>query len=441
MNTKEIKLLKDWGKYKAGTVLELDERRADELIEAKSALLHDQAAEDAAAAEKEADEERLVALVKKAVKEEVKDDKKNPAGAVTSTHERSGDDPKGGFDTFGGFAIAVKDYHPGNDKRLDAIAEKAAGSGGLVEGIDADGGFTVPEEFRNELLTKTHETAAVVSRCRQISMSTPAVRIPTINETSRADGSRAGGVRAYRRAELGSHTQSKPTFGQVRLELENLYVFVYASQDLLADSAAMGSLIGTLASSELAFKMDDEVLNGTGSAQPLGILNAPCLVTVAKETGQAADTIVSENIMKMWARAYGPGRGNSVWLISQDLEPQLDQLYIAVGTGGIPIYMPANGLSGSPYGTLKGRPVIPCESCDNLGDVGDIILSDFNQYLYGSHVSGMRADTSMHLKFDFDQMSFRFAMRTDGQPWWSSALTPKNAGDTLSPFVTLAERA
>ena len=55
---------------------------------------------------------------------------------------------------------------------------------------------------------------------------------------------------------------------------------------------------------EFAFQLDDEILNGTGADQCLGVLNAnnASLVSQAKENGQLAATVVTENITKMWSR-------------------------------------------------------------------------------------------------------------------------------------------
>jgi glycine cleavage system H protein len=78
----------------------------------------------------------------------------------------------------------------------------------------------------------------------------------------------------------------------------------------------------------------------------------------------------------MWTRLYAPCRQNAVWLINQDVEAQLMQMAMAVGTGGVPVYMPAGGASQSPFGTLFGRPVVPIEQCSALGDVGDIVFAD-----------------------------------------------------------------
>jgi len=191
---------------------------------------------------------------------------------------------------------------------------------------------------------------------------------------------------------------------------------------------------------EFAWLLDDAILNGTGAGQPLGIMQSPALVSVAIETGQATDTVVWQNVSKMWSRLWSRSKSNAVWLINQDIEPQLYSMSLAVGTGGVPVYMPAGGASGAPYGTLFGRPVLEVEQTATLGGVGDIVLADLSQYLM-IEKGGVESASSIHVKFETDQTTFRFVMRVDGQPAWNAALTPATgSGNTLSPFVTLATR-
>lgn len=441
----QIKFLKTHGSFLAGSIGECEDDYANELIAKGIAQAYDAAAEQRAAEEREREIKAIVDQAVKGVMDTFTEAMTDPkVKAVCQVRERSDDGPStGGFKSMGEFATAIKSWQGGHrdDKRVAVWMAKAAETG-LSEGIDSDGGFLVPEEFSADILKKTYDRAALVSRCRDIPMTTKSVKIPYIKETSRADGSRQGGIRALRATELGQMTASKPSLGAVTLSVDKMYVYVAASDELLDDAAAMGAMISTAAADELAFKMDDEIISGTGAGMPLGILAAGATVSQAKETGQAAATLVAENVIKMWSRMWGPSRANAVWIINQDIEPQLFTMGLAVGTGGIPVYMPANGLAGSPYGTLMGRPVIPCESCPTLGTVGDIILADLSQYLYARHVTGIQAATSMHLKFDYDQTVFRFTVRTDGQPWWSGALTPKSgSSNTLSPFVTLATRS
>jgi HK97 family phage major capsid protein len=170
-------------------------------------------------------------------------------------------------------------------------------------------------------------------------------------------------------------------------------------------------------------------------------MTSKCLVTVAKEVGQTAKTLVFDNIIKMWMRMYAAGRTNAVWFINSDTLLQLMTMNMAVGTGGIPVYMPANGLAGQPYGTLFGRPVIEIEHCQTLGTTGDVILADLSQYYLGRKSTDIESASSIHLRFDYGETAFRWIVRVDGQPSWSSDITPKNGSNTVSPIVALATRA
>ena len=136
---------------------------------------------------------------------------------------------------------------------------------------------------------------------------------------------------------------------------------------------------------------------------------------------------------------FAPLRKNSVWLINQDCEPQLHSMYVAVGATGVPVYLPAGGLSASPYATLYGRPVIPVEHCQTVGTVGDIIFADLSQY-WLIDKGTMQKATSIHVQFVTDETAFRFVYRVDGQSKWPGRLTPANSAVTLSPFIGIETR-
>jgi HK97 family phage major capsid protein len=108
--------------------------------------------------------------------------------------------------------------------------------------------------------------------------------------------------------------------------------------------------------------------------------------------------------------------------------------------GGSPMWLPPNGLAGAPYGTLMGRPLYAIENCSAVGTVGDIILADLGQYIMIDK-GGPQFASSIHVKFIYDETTFRIVFRCDGQPAWNSALTPKDNSSTVGPFVTLAARS
>lgn len=326
------------------------------------------------------------------------------------------------------------------DPRLRTTIYDAAT--GLQENIPSEGGFLVQQEFANELLTRAYETGQVASRCRRIPLgaNSNGLKIPGIDESSRATGSRWGGVRAYWIGEADDKTASRPKFRQIELSLKKLIGLCYATDELLQDATALASIIQQAFAEEFGFMLDDGCINGTGVGQPLGIMNSPCIVQVNKETGQLAATVEFANIVNMWSRMYARSRPNAVWFINQDVEPQLFQMGIMVGTGGSPVYLPPGGASAQPYGTLFGRPVIAIEQCQTLGTAGDIILADFSQFVIVDK-GAMQSASSIHVRFVNDESVFRFVYRVDGMPLWNTALTPFKGSNTLSPFIRLQTRS
>ena len=344
--------------------------------------------------------------------------------------------PEARFASFGEQlqAVAMADSGQGQDPRLRAIS-------GASETVPSDGGYLVQQEFINSLLTPTWKTAVLAGKANRVPISNGnGIKIPAVNETSRADGSRWGGIRAYWVDEGGTATASKPKFRMIELDLKKLMAIFYATDELLADQTALGAVISQGFPEEMGFKLDDAVFNGDGAGKPQGILNSPALVSQAKETNQGAATVVAENIEKMYSRMTPRSLGAAEFYINQELWPQIFQLQHAVGTGGVSMFIPAGGISQAPFGTLLGRPIVPIEHAAALGTVGDIVFADMSQYILGEK-GGIRSDVSMHVRFLYAEQTFRFIMRVDGQTIPNSALTPFKGSATQSPFVALATRS
>lgn len=347
---------------------------------------------------------------------------------------REGGDPedKTKFKTFGEQLRAIYNAAvPGGvvDERL---LNEASGANG---GTASDGGFLVQEDYVNDLINNAYETGVLASKVRKIPMSTAAnvLNINGINENSRADGSRWGGVQAYWESEAAEITGSKPTFKQISLKLKKLTGLCYATDELLEDAPALSNIISTAFGDEFGFKIDDAIINGTGTGEPLGILKSPALVTIAKETDQT-EVLVVENIVKMLAACYDK-QGRAEWFVNRELLPHL----VTLKMGDRPIYLPGNNIAGAPYGTLLGKPVNFIEQASAAGEAGDIILSDMSQYIL-TDKSGVNAQQSIHVRFVYDETAFRFIYRADGQPAWNSPKTPYKGAQKQSPFVTLAAR-
>ncbi len=385
----------------------------------------------------------------------------NPAGEGVVKDES--DQP---FASLGEQLIAVKDAggagSPIREMRLKRCIDKALdprtkAPTGLGETVPSDGAFLIAQEFIPNLINRTYNTGIVISKCMKQSVGANfnGFKIPAIDETSRADGSRWGGVQAYWGAEAATITSSKPKIRQISVELQKLFALCYVTDELLQDSVALEGYVMQWFPMEFGFKLDDAIINGDGAGKPLGVLQSPALVSVAKETNQTAATIVTANIIKVFRRLWAPSWSNSVWFVNQDTLDQLMTLTIPIGTAGalanlyagnayqLPgIQAPGSAIAtgnAQPYGTMLGRQVIPIEQCATVGTVGDIILVDLSQYIVGDK-GGMNSATSIHVAFTTDQTAFRFIYRINGLPVWHSALTPFKGSSTLSPYVALASR-
>ncbi len=380
-----------------------------------------------------------VAAVKKSL--DAPDYHRGQVPASPIDHKEAG---RWGFDDFGDFArevVASKKKGSPSERIVKSFGseyvKKSATSMGELVG--SDGGFLVPPTFSNVVFERVYKENELLKRTDQYTVAGNSIVFPRNSESSRANGSRWGGVQAYWLQEGDTGTVSKPGFGRFTLNLHKLMCLARVTEELLGDSGiALGQYLSKVFPNEISFKVGDALISGTGAGMPLGILNAACTVSSTRTT---AGHITSQDVVNMWARLFrGMGSGENsgaVWFVNQDTSPDFMLMTLGIGTAGIATYMPPGGLSGKPYATLLGAPVIEIEWCSSLGTVGDIILADMSQMISVSK-GGMETANSMHIFFNSDEQAFRTTFRLDAQPWWAAALTPFRGTSTQSPFVTLA---
>lgn len=358
----------------------------------------------------------------------------------------------GGFRSLGEFASAVHNACTLNatvDSRL--VRNDASGAN---ETTGADGGYLVPPDYAAGIIDLIQEQSILLPQARRVTIAGNRLIEAYLVESKRDDGHRHGGVLAYWKGEAQQYKASKPTFGERTTQLDKLTAICPVTEELLMDEPAIESTLDTKVAQEFAWKADAAIFNGSGSgSMPLGMVvpttNA-ALVTVDKESGQAAGTINVQNILKMWNRMPAQCRANAKWYINQDLELQLMQLMMGTDTvatsdsgvtvsfGG-PLWLPA-GAYGNENGKLLGRDVIPLEQAAAVGSVGDIAFLDATQYLIVER-AGINKQTSMHMYFDTDEVAFKFSWRVGGRPDWMTAITGANSTIARSPYVALAARA
>jgi len=352
------------------------------------------------------------------------------------------DDPQGGFRDYGEFCQAViAGSRPGAkpDERLLIV------SGAYGQNIDtgSEGGFLAPPEFSNQMVARMNRRLGLVGRADVISMTSNYLKFTGLQDHDRSSTSyRYGGVIVYMVGEGKQITRSTLKTRAIELKLHKMCALSYSTYEEIQAVANMGSRLLDAHGGALGDTIEEQMMFGTGVNQLQGAFSAPCCVEAAKETGQAADTIVAENIAKMEETLAEESLENAEWFYNSECFSQLVFMVVNVGTGGSALMVTGRGLEGKPFRTILGRPSTATNKCEALGDAGDICLGDFSKY-----VLGMRGtvDTAMsvHLRFDYAETAFRSIVQVDGQPYYAQALTPRKgaSGRTVSPFVKLAERA
>lgn len=315
------------------------------------------------------------------------------------------------------------------------VIVKAVGSDEQSGIHDAYGGFLIPPAFSPELLKIDPEADPMGGKTRTVPMSAPIWGIPARVDKNHTT-SVSGGLTVTRRPETVATTATRTEYEKVELRATSLMGLSYASREVLEDSPiSFAALIASGFSDQFNYHIIKERISGTGVGEYEGILNSPALVSVAKETGQAADTIVFQNVVKMRARCWGYEK--AIWIANHDTYPQLSQLKLDIGTGGAAMY--TNSLVEGRPDMLLGRPIIYSEYAKTVGDQGDLILGNWGEYLEGTY-QPLRNEESIHVRFVNHENAFKFWLRNDGRCWWRSALTPVNSSSTLSPFVVLDAR-
>ncbi|SFU88965.1 phage major capsid protein [Butyrivibrio sp. M55] len=156
----------------------------------------------------------------------------------------------------------------------------------LSEGVQADGGYLVPEEFERQIVTGLDEANVVRSLAKVITTSAER-KIPVAATHSAAQWT----------AENGAYTESDPTFDQKTIDAFKLTDLVKVSIELLQDSAfdLEGYIAGEFARA-FGIAEEEAFCVGNGTNQPTGIFTAnggQLGVTAANQTSIAADELIS----------------------------------------------------------------------------------------------------------------------------------------------------
>jgi HK97 family phage major capsid protein len=314
---------------------------------------------------------------------------------------------------------------PSDMKRIAAIALDVRRSGSVFAATTygttlsgPDGGYAVPVDAAKAILMP--ETGALLPHCRQIPLTQGnSIGLPL--DMSTPYGTDSGIVAAWE-SEGADLPQRRPELDMTQFVLKKLVALVPVTDELLEDSDAFAAWLPIAMQSAANRKVNDAIISGTGAGLPLGILNSDSRIVVAKAPGQAAGTILSDNLADMLARSLDPL--GSVWIANTGAYGQLTEL---------------DGFDSASQ-TLRGLPIMLTDSCPAIGAEGDLILGNLGTG-YLAVLKNPQLHSSAHLWFDQATSAFRLTFRMDGMPMLAEAITPPNSSVTKSHFVVLEARS
>lgn len=325
-------------------------------------------------------------------------------------------------------ALATRTFLPG------MIANATA-----TEGIGADGGFDVPTVWYRGVIDQALQVSEFAQRCRIFPADSNNLVIPMLDTTNRAAG--VAGLIANWSGENEAQTAQVMKWRAVEMKLKKTFILSEASSELVEDGINYSQQLDEGMSLATAQSLDAAILYGTGVKMPLGIVNSPGAIEIPKEGSQVADTVVWENLVKMYARLTPAAQKRATWFVSPDVLPSLMAVKVpgtdapALLSGGF-----NDAGAGAPAMSIFGRPVVVTEIAGQIGDKGDVVFADLSQYaLLLKRRARMESDNGPG--FNRDVVSFRMIMRVDGTPLWTGPITPFNGGATQTWATYLAARA
>ena len=230
----------------------------------------------------------------------------------------------------------------------------------LQEGVDADGGYLVPEEYDSRLIDVLTEENIMRSLGNVITTS----------------GEHKINIAATKPAaawieEGGALSFGDATFSQILLDAHKLHVAIKVTEELLYDAAfnLEGYIIDQFGKA-LANAEEDAFLNGTGHGQPLGLFAE----TGGGTPALSAASINADHIMQLIYALKRPYRKSARFIMHDKVIAAIRQLK---DNNGVYLWQPAL-TSGEPD-KLLGYDVYTSPFCPE----GKIAFGDFSYYNIG----------------------------------------------------------
>lgn len=336
------------------------------------------------------------------------------------------------FESLGEFLHAVRFNQ--NDQRLSFTENPIGAESRMDDG--PSGGFAIPTQFRDGLLTVKPASPLVRGRATVIPAGSPpdaSVTMAALDQRGTDANALYGGVEVNWIGEGDDKPDAgNPKLREITLTPHEIAGTMTVTDKLLRNWAASDGLLRQQLRDAGTAAEDRAFLVGDGYKKPLGGLVSAARYLVNRAQ---ANKIGYADVLAMTSRLLmREGEVSPVWIASQEVIPQLATLQDPEGRY---IWKPdaRDGFAG----TLLGYPLRISNRVSRLGGVGDLSLVDWSYYLIKDG-SGPFVAASEHVLFKQNKTVIKMFWNVDGAPWLTAPITEEN-GWTVSPFVVLGDVA
>lgn len=275
----------------------------------------------------------------------------------------------------------------------------------LSEGVNADGGFLVPDYWHDQIVEEMRDDSVIRSRATVIE---PCPKQLNINQL-------ASRPIVFWRGEKAIKDTSTATYAQISLTPYSLACIVVMTKELATDAEtglprSMIDHVTKLVATAIYEEEDDRFAVGTGVGQPTGIDNYSA--TVGRITATPANVLAADSLIEAFFKLGAKYRKNAVWLMNSITLTKARQLK---DTQNRYLFIPDP--SAEIAGTILGRPVLE----QNHLPLDHIWLIDLRGYWIGIRegISVMQSEeatiTGVGNLFERNEIAIRVEERVDGE--------------------------
>jgi len=240
-----------------------------------------------------------------------------------------------------------------------------------MKSSDSDRSPLVPTENINVLLELPGEPAHIMDRATVVPTKTGTLYWPQLEQAD-ATGE-YGSVSGSWISEAAEKPETEAKFDQMSIATHEYAMYTELSSRLLNRSAlGLEAILARLFRGSIMDAMDTAFISGSGSGQPLGILETSGL---RKAYRDVANTVEYDDLVELEHTVRAYHRAGASWVMADGAMKSLKQ---EKTTTGQPLFVPS--VAGGPVNTLLGYPYVTTHRL-TLGNEGDTIFADLREYI------------------------------------------------------------